>query len=129
MKWKNSYRLNVKQVALMTRPDDVPDFPFPKPKELEKLELLPPDVIHAMTRVAIEEKIHEAAVSLAKIYMRSTPPSKASFDECVMWVSMALSETGGSIPGQLGAHMVGTSRQVAEDVSRDFFPDETLRHG
>lgn len=121
--------MDLKPVVRMPRPDDIPDFPFPKPKELEKLELLPPEVIHAMTRVAIEEKIHDAALSLAKIYMRNTPPSKASFDECAMWVSMALLETGGSIPGQLGTYMVGTSRQVAEDVSRDYFPDETLRGG
>lgn len=113
----------------MVRPDDIPDFPFPKPKELENLELLPPEVIHAMTRVAMEEKIHDAAVRLAKVYMLNTPATKASFDECAMWVSMALTDTGSAIPGQLGALMVGTSRHVAEDVSRDYFPDDTLMHG
>ncbi|MCE5319055.1 MAG: hypothetical protein LLG04_17045 [Parachlamydia sp.] len=113
----------------MGRPDDIPDFLFPKPWELEQLELLPPEIIHAMTRVAMEEKIHDVAVTMAKLYMLHTPPSKASFDECSTLVSMVLKETGGSIPGQLGALMVGTCQQVAEDVSRDYFPDDTLRHG
>lgn len=111
----------------MACPDDIPDFPFPKPRELEKLERLPPEVIHAMTRVEMEEKIRDAAVSLAKVYMLNTP--SADFDECLLLVSGALSETGGSIPGQLGALMVGTSLQTAEDACRDYFPDDTMRHG
>lgn len=113
----------------MNYPDDVPDFPFPKPKELESLEKFPLDVINGMKRVEIIERIRNAAISLATAYMRHTPPEKANYEECFSIVSSALKEMGSSIPGQLGSLMVGTGEKAAEDACRDFFPDDTLRHG
>ncbi len=111
----------------MTFPEDIPDFPFPKPHELEKLEQLPPEVIHAMTPVEVDEKVREAAASLAKSYMLHAP--EPNYEECFLLVSGALTETGGAIPGQLGALLVGTSRQAAEEACGSYFPDETLKNG
>jgi hypothetical protein len=113
----------------MAIPEDIPDFPFPKPLELENLEQLPADLIHAMTPVEVGEKIRDAAASIARSYMQHTPSSQANYEECFILVSSSLTEIGHSIPGQLGNMLVGTSRQAAEEASGQFFPDETLKNG
>lgn len=110
----------------MTRPDDVPDFPFPKPKEIEKIEQLPPEIIHAMTRVEMEEKIREAATSLAQAYFNCSPSEKANYEECLLLVSAALTETGGAVPGQLGSLLVGTSQKAASEAARELFPNSII---
>jgi hypothetical protein len=108
----------------MPWPPDVPDFLFKKPLELEKLEKLPPEIIHAMTRVEIDEKIRDAADSLSKSYSSCPSSELKNYDKCVAVVSGALSETGSSLPGQLGSLMVGTGYDAAQRSCRQFFPEE-----
>jgi hypothetical protein len=104
---------------------DIPDFPIDKPHALEKLEKLSPDVINAMTKLEISEHIRDAAQSLAKTYHdKCTQREDWGYDECVLLVSGALSQTGGSITGKMGPVMVGKSTEAAHKACRQYFPEE-----
>lgn len=104
---------------------DIPDFPAEKPHQLEKLERLPSDIINAMTHLEVEEHIRDAALSLANVYHKKCKKRRDfGYDECVLLVSEALSQTGASIEGKLGPLMVGESNGVAHMACRQYFPEE-----
>lgn len=108
----------------MTWPPDVPSFPIKKPHTIEKLEKLPKEILNAMTFVEMEEKIRDAAVSLAHAYNNLKTSREVSYEECVLYVSGALTETGGDINNELGERMIGESQSAASHACREFFPDE-----
>jgi hypothetical protein len=104
---------------------DVPDFITEKPRALEKIERLSPEVIHAMTHLEMEEHIEDAATGLAKAYHdKCKQRMDYGMDECVLLVAGALSQTGGSIGGEIGSLMVGKSLDEAKQACRRFFPEE-----
>ncbi len=104
----------------MTWHPDVPDLPMNKPHELERLEQLPHSILNAMTRTEIDEKIRDAADSLAQEYHRVNG-EQGSLSECVLIVGGALSQTGNSISGHLGQIMVGTSTEAATHACADYY--------
>lgn len=106
----------------MSWPPDVPDFPIKKPYEIEKLERLPRNILNAMTKVEIEEKIRDAADSLAKTYFH-TKQETGSMDECALIVSGALEQTGSSINGKLGTLMIGTSKEASQRACKRYYPE------
>ena len=104
---------------------DVPDFLAEKPHELEKLEKFSLEIINAMTHLELEEHIEDAAYALARTYHHQCRQRQDyGFDECVLIVSGALSQTGSSIDGKLGPLMVGTSLDSAKTACRQYFPEE-----
>ena len=103
---------------------DVPDFINEKPHALEKIERLSPDVMNAMTHLEMEEHIEDAAASLAKSYHdKCKQRMDYGVDECIMLVSGALSQTGGSIGGAMGSLMVGKSLDEAKQACHRYFPE------
>lgn len=103
---------------------DIPDFPGKKPHMLEKLEKLPPEIIHAMTGLEVNEHVRDAANSLASSYHSNCVKNKDyGYNECVLFVSGALSQIGSAVEGQLGIAMVGTSQNSASEACRQCFPD------
>lgn len=104
---------------------DIPDFPGEKPYLLEKLENLPPEMINAMTGLEVSEHVRDAANSLARGYHHDCKKNRDyGYQECVLLVSGALSQTGSSLSGQLGASMVGKSQTAASEACRVYFPEE-----
>lgn len=103
---------------------DVPDISVKKPRELAKIEELPISLLNAMTPLELDEKIRDAADGLAKNYVKAAK-EKATLDECIYFVSGALTQTGGAIDGRAGAAMVGRSDRAAETACKQLFPDET----
>lgn len=104
---------------------DIPDFPAVKPVLLERLEKLPPDTLNAMTGLEIEEHVRDAAEALANSYHDSCKKNRDyGFDECVIYVSGALSQTGSSLNGHLGMVMVGESQKAASDACKQYFPQQ-----
>jgi|688.fasta_scaffold84469_5 hypothetical protein len=105
----------------MPWPQDVPDFPLKKPDTLEKLEQLSPQILNAMTQVEAEEKIRDAADSLAKSYYKAYK-DKGNLSECSLIVSGALEQTGGSLPAKFGALMIGKSKEEGERSCKNYYP-------
>jgi hypothetical protein len=104
---------------------DIPDFLTEKPQSLEKLEKLPSDIIHAMTGLEIDEHIRDAANGLAANYYTHCKKNKDyGYQECVLFVSSALSQTGSSLDSKLGLLMTGKSLESAKRACRQSFQDE-----
>ena len=103
---------------------DVPDINVKKPRELEKIEELPISVLNAMTPLELDEKIRDAADGLAKNYVKAAS-GKATVDECILFVSGALTQTGAALNGKAGAAMVGKSDKAAENACKQLFKDAT----
>lgn len=103
---------------------DVPDISAKKPRELEKIEKLPPTVLNAMTPLELDEKISDVADGLAKSYMAAAN-GNATVEECIIFVAGALTQTGGAINGKAGAAMVGKSGHAAEIACKQLFLDAT----
>ena len=106
----------------MTWPPDVPDYPIKKPREIENIERMPPEILNSMRKVEIDEKIGDAADSLAKSYFDSYK-EKGSLSECSLIVSGAQKQTGSSIGGNLGMSMVAESKEKAEEACKEYYPD------
>jgi hypothetical protein len=104
---------------------DIPEFPGGKPRILEKLEKLPPEMINAMTGLEVDEHVRDAANSLAQGYHSHCKKNKDyGYGECVLFVSGALSQLGSSVSGKLGMNMVGKSHQSASEACKQYFPEE-----
>lgn len=101
---------------------DVPNLFFKKPKKLADLEQLSSSEREAMDFVEIEERVRDVANSLAEAYQKQN--TNADFDGCVSIVSTAISETGGSLGGKMGARMVALGNQSAQKACRIYFPQE-----
>lgn len=99
---------------------DVPNLPFKKPKSLSDLERLSSAQREAMDFEEQKERIQFIADSLAKAYAKN---KNGDFEGCVLVITSALSETGGSIDGEMGANMVGLSHQAAETACRLVYPE------
>lgn len=109
----------------MPWPEDVPDMPMSKPKQLLNLEKLGPDRLNAMTKQEAEERIQEAGYALANNYRREV---NDDFDDCVQTVSTALKVTGSSVGGTLGALMVAECENVAREACKVVLTDDTLEY-
>lgn len=107
----------------MEKPQDIPDMSLSKPKFIEKLEQLPSDIIHAMTQVEVEEKIRDAAESVAAKYYKKYGDDGGNYPECVRTVSGILSELGQDLPGQLGLTMIGKSKGASEQACAEYYSE------
>lgn len=101
---------------------DVPDLPFEKPKKLEDLEETPPQILHAMTSVELEEKVRDAAESLASAYYKHSL-QEGSLDDCTSLVSGVLQQLGSSIDGDAGPVIVGISHHEAHQACKLYYPE------
>lgn len=100
---------------------DTPNLYFKKPRQITELENLSAQQREAMDPIEIGERVLAAANSLAEGYKKQSP--KADFEGCILVVSTALAETGGSLGGKMGATMVGISQKTAEQACRESFPE------
>lgn len=102
---------------------DVPNIPFKKPIPLERLEKLTYAQREAMDPTEIEERVQEAAEGLAWMY-RKSKGDKGDYESCVGIIGSALTQTGQSLGGQMGAVMVGISDRLARRSCREAYPEE-----
>lgn len=100
---------------------DTPEVPLKKSAALEKLEQMSLDQLNAMDRQEVNERIEEAAFGLARAYHKI---KGSDCDTCIGIVHSALSQTGGALGGKVGAIMVATSVQAAENACRVVFTQE-----
>jgi hypothetical protein len=103
---------------------DVPNLPFKKPMPLERIEKLSFAQREAMDPYEIEERVQEAANSLAIAY-REHKAEERDYDSCVVIIFSALTQTGQSLGGKMGATMVGMSDRAARRACHEAFPDES----
>lgn len=102
---------------------DVPDLPIKKPKEIESLELMDRAVLDSMPPVEVKETVDQIAHAVARSYV-DEKMDRATQDECLEVVSIALKVTGAAIGGQVGNAMVAESDTAAETACHLAFPDE-----
>jgi len=100
---------------------DIPDLPFKKPVEVERILQLGFDQREGMDPVEARERIQEMAVSLADAYVNT---KNADYEGCVAVIASALSETGAFLGGKFGQTMVAESELSAHQACRLDFPEE-----
>ena len=102
-------------------PDDVPAFPFKKPRQVEEFEQLSTDQLNSMVGSEVKEKIDDVAFSIAKTYEKQ---QNSSYEGCVSIVSEMLMVTGGAINHKVGQVMVGSGDSVARRICSEIFPED-----
>lgn len=107
----------------MSWPQDVPDIPIEKPKEIEKLELMDRTSLDSMPPAEVNEKVDEIAHAVARDYKKQIKNS--SFEKCLEIVSVALEVTGSAIGGRIGTAMIAARDSAALNASRAVFPKDT----
>lgn len=99
---------------------DTPNLYFKKPTQITEIESLSFAQREAMDQEEVKERVQAAANSLAEGYKQN---GNGDFEGCVLIVNTALSETGGSLGGKMGATMVGISQKAAERACQQHFPE------
>lgn len=99
---------------------DTPELDFKKPREIAYLERLDDQTLNAMDQVEVKEHIDTAAYETAKAYHDA---KGGNYEDCVLVVSTALSVTGNSIGGKVGALLVARSDEAAKKASQMVFPE------
>lgn len=99
---------------------DVPNLPFKKPVEIERLENLNFSQRESMDPQEMKQRIYGIAHVLAKAYKKNLGPEQG---DCISVIHAALSELGASLSGNFGAKMIGLSQKVAEDATKETFEE------
>lgn len=97
---------------------DVPNLPFKKPEELEKIERLEKNQRESMVPYEREHFIQEAANSIANSYQKQ---HEEDSDGCKLLIENALREMGAFLGGDFGTHMVGISSEAAEKATKQAY--------
>ena len=110
----------------MKYPDDVPELPITKPKQLTNLETLSPEILDAMTEVEATERVEEAAYALACNYRDEVDDD---IDGCIRMVSTALKVTGNSLRSRhIGPKLVAESEALAKEACRVVLTENDLEY-
>jgi hypothetical protein len=102
---------------------DVPNLPFPKPIQLERLEKIRREQWNAMDEVEVNEHVQEAADGMAYTYRKT---GGNDYNMCISIIISALTEMGGALGGEAGAFMVGNSTEAAHQACRVAFPEDEV---
>lgn len=97
---------------------DIPDLPFKKPREIERLELIGKDQREAMDPVEMQERIQDVANSLVQAFLKHKGPN---LELCQAVAISALEEIGGSLGGQFGAAMISQKEKAVRNACEDYF--------
>lgn len=100
---------------------DVPDIPIEKPPEISELELIGREALDSMPPREMDEKLEEAAFSVAKAFKKQ---KGSDYSGCVSIVSVALNMTGSSIGGQFGSLMLAQSENQAKHACKIVFEED-----
>lgn len=97
---------------------DVPNLPFKKPIQIEKLELMDKEQREAMDPEEVRRKTEEVAYSLALSFKKRIGNDKVG---CLAMIQKAIEELGYSFGGKMGAAMLGHREQAARQACQDVF--------